>query len=100
VTVARVAVENIEPGMVLSRPVLNAGGMVMIGENTGLTAELIEKIRNMGVTTVSVKGLSQGSGSKEEALLRVEERFRNVGDESHMELLKTLIKEHLEKLYG
>ncbi len=46
---------GLEPGMVTARPILNGNGMVLLGENTQLTADLIDRIKNMDVDSVYIQ---------------------------------------------
>jgi hypothetical protein len=92
--------DKLEPGMRLAKPVLNKGGLVMLAEDTELTAALIEKIKDMDVGGVYVRGLSQPSIPKEEMLAQLDRRFRNVEAAPHMESLKSLMEAHIEGLYA
>jgi hypothetical protein len=91
---------DLEQGMILSRPVTNANGVVMLGEATELTAELIQKIRGMDIEHVYVKGASQTGVSLEDALTELDRRFKGVEEAPYMNIIKRAIKEHLECLYG
>jgi hypothetical protein len=92
--------DKLEPGMCLAKPVLNKGGLVMLAEDTELTAALIEKIKDMDVGGVYVRGLSQPSIPKEEMLAQLDKRFENVETAPYMANLKNLMREHLESLYA
>jgi hypothetical protein len=91
---------KLAPGMTLSRPVLNKNGLIVIKENTELTESLIGKIRDMGVDEVHIQGHSTSLPPREEALAALERRFKGVEGAPHMGLLKKLITEHIESLYG
>lgn len=86
--------------MKLARPVLNKNGLIVIKENTELTEGLIGKIRDMGVDEVQVLGPSRSLPPKEETLTALDRRFKKVEGAPHMGLLKKLIAEHIESLYG
>ncbi|MCX5813528.1 MAG: hypothetical protein NT178_13440 [Proteobacteria bacterium] len=85
--------------MKITRPVLNESGMVLLSEDTELTEATIEKLKNMDVDGVYVKGLSKPEKPKEEALLELYKRFEKVEHEPYMDMLKRVLKEHIEGLY-
>jgi hypothetical protein len=97
--VAKVPVSKLVPGMILSKPVINSNGMVMLGEDTELTRALIERIDDMGVGGVHIKGYSQPHEPKDELLRLLDERFSKVEKEPHMDRVKRLLREHIEGLY-
>ncbi|HOW55889.1 MAG TPA: hypothetical protein PLR60_14715 [Syntrophorhabdaceae bacterium] len=96
----KVAIDNLKPGMKTAKPVVNNNGMVLLGENTDLTAELIDRIRNMDVDGVYIQGTARPSKSKDEFLSEIEDRFRNVENDPRMEVIKRSIQIHIEGLYG
>ena len=96
---ARVPIDKLVPGMRLSRPVTNKNGMVMLGEGTELTQALIARIEVLDVGGVHIQGYSQPQEPKEELLRQLDERFKNVEKEPHMDRLKRLLREHIEGLY-
>lgn len=95
----KVPVENLEPGMRTAKPVVNASGMVLLGENTELTPELIDRIRNMAVEVIYIHGSSKPSVPLETYLATIDSRFRLVGHEPHMDVIKAAIHKHIEALY-
>ena len=97
---SKIMPDKLEPGMKLLRPVMNASGMVLLGEGTELTAKLVEKIRGIGVDSVFVQGVSQPSMPREEALKAIEERFGPVEGKPYMDIVKKIVIEHMEGLYG
>lgn len=96
---SRISEKNLTPGMKLTRPVLNKGGLVMIGENTELTEGLIEKIREMDVGSVYVHGTSRELPPRDELLAQLDKRFSKVEEMPYMGTLKKVISEHIESLY-
>jgi hypothetical protein len=54
IVVAKIALDKLEAGMKLAKPVQNASGMVLLGENTELTAELIDRIKSVGIDSVYI----------------------------------------------
>jgi hypothetical protein len=97
--VPTISARKLVPGMRLIRPVLNKNGLVMIGENTELTENLIRKILDMDVDMVQVDGVAKELPPKEEALALLRNRFRKVETQPYMDVLKRLITEHIEGLY-
>ena len=95
----KISAKNIIPGMKLERPVLNKNGLMMIGADTELTGILVEKIQKMDVQVIHVHGPCKALPPLDEELARLEGRFRNVETAPHMDVLKKLLREHIEGLY-
>jgi hypothetical protein len=96
---SRISPKDLEPGMKTARAVENKSGLVMIGENTELTASLIEKIRSMDIPSVYVHGAAKALQPKEEILSGIDSRFKNVEAEPYMGVIKKAVVEHIESLY-
>lgn len=96
---AKVAIDNLKPGMKTSKPVINNNGMVILGDNTELTAELIDRIRNMDVDGLFIHGDSKPSKPKEDLLEEIDGRFRYVDGDPLMEIIKRAMHAHVEDLY-
>lgn len=92
-------INDLEPGMKLTRQVLNENGMVLLSEDTELTEAIIEKLKDMNVEGVYVKGLSKPEKPKEEVLSELYKRFEKVEHEPYMDMLKKVLREHIEGLY-
>ena len=97
---SKIATDKLESGMKLAKPVVNSSGMVLIGENTELTDDLISRIKGMDVDGVYIHGMSKPSVTMEVMLAGLDERFRIAESEPHMDLLKKIFREHIEGLYG
>ncbi|MBA4390199.1 MAG: hypothetical protein C0399_04600 [Syntrophus sp. (in: bacteria)] len=97
---SKIAIDKLEPGMRLAKPVENASGMVLIGENTELTDDLISRIKGMDVDSVYIQGMSKPSVPIEVMLAALDERFKMAENEPHMDILKKIFREHIEGLYG
>ncbi|MCL5062878.1 MAG: hypothetical protein M0Z70_12220 [Nitrospiraceae bacterium] len=96
----KVSVNNLKPGMKLSKPVVNEAGMILLGEGTEITDSLIERLQNMNVSSVYVEeGASKPQKSKEDIMAEIDARFKKTENEPHMGMLKKLFKEHVEELY-
>jgi hypothetical protein len=94
----KIPVDKLEPGMKLTKPVTR-GNTVLLSEGTELTEYLVTKIRNMDIENVYIDGPSQHSVPKEEVLAQLDRRFKSVEDQPYMNLLKKLVREHIEVLY-
>ena len=96
----RVSPSGLEPGMITARSVVNANGMVLLGENTQLTAELIDRIKNMDVDAVYVQGTTRPSKPRDEFLVEIGNRFRLVRDDPNMDTIRKAVLRHIEGLYA
>ena len=96
----RMTPDNLQPGMILSKPVTNANGVVMLAEGTELTASLIDKIDGMDIDAVFVKGASQSGPTLEQMMEELDKRFEKVGKAPYMDIIKKAVRDHLEGLYG
>ena len=97
---ARVVPDDLQPGMILSKPVTNANGVVMLAEGTELTDSVIEKMRDMDIDYVYVKGGLEGDTTLEQMLADLDKRFLSVEEAPYMDVIKKAVREHLEALYG
>jgi len=95
----KIPVAKLEPGMKLAKPVLAKSGMVMLGEGTELSETWIERIQDMEITTVFVEGPPIQTIPKEEALTNLNARFAKVEGKPYMNLIKKIVREHIEGLY-
>ncbi|MEE9913226.1 MAG: hypothetical protein K4571_16065 [Deltaproteobacteria bacterium] len=95
----KISVDKLEPGMKLSRPIVGKTGMVMLGEGTELTEKWVERIRDMEITSIFVEGPPIQTISKEEALANLDARFALVEGKPFMNVIKKLVREHIEGLY-
>jgi hypothetical protein len=97
--VPKIAPGSLEPGMRTAKPVVNTSGMVLLGEDTVLTPELIDRIRNMEVDGVYVQGLSKPLVPLEAALADLDRRFRLADGDPRMEVIRKVVRRHIEGLY-
>ncbi|MHB8111330.1 MAG: hypothetical protein ACYDHW_15000 [Syntrophorhabdaceae bacterium] len=91
--------DRLLPGMITARSVVNANGMVLLGENTLLTAELIDRIRNMEVEGLFICGSSKPSIPRQTALDDLRRRFELSLDTPAMNIIKSAALKHMESLY-
>ncbi|HPK53269.1 MAG TPA: hypothetical protein PK114_02345 [Smithellaceae bacterium] len=95
----KIQASKLEPGMKLAKPVLAKSGMVMLGEGAELSETWIERIQDMDIAAVFIEGPPVQTISKEEALANLEARFAKVEGKPYMNLLKKIVREHIEGLY-
>jgi hypothetical protein len=96
---SKIALDKLESGMKLAKPIENSSGMVLLGENTELTVELIDKIKDTGIDSVYIQGMSKPSVPIEVMLSDLEGRFKAVENEPYMDVLKKVFIKHIESLY-
>ena len=95
----KIQVAKLEPGMKLAKPIVAKSGMIMLGEGTELSDTWIERIQDMDITTVFIEGPAIQAIPKEEALANLEARFAKAEGKPYMNLIKKIVKEHIEGLY-
>jgi hypothetical protein len=96
----RVVPDSLQAGMILSKPVVNANGVTLVMEGTELTDSMVEKIREMDVDYVYVKGAPLSGVSLEQMISDLDGRFEAVNGAPFMGLIKKALREHLESIYG
>lgn len=96
---SRVGVNDLVSGAVLLRPIMNKNGLILIGEGTELTDALIDKIREMGVDSVHVRGVKKVLPPQDEALADLDRRFSKAESEPYMSIIKNAISDHIISLY-
>ena len=94
------APDNLQTGMILSKPVTNANGVVLLMEGTELTEAMIEKIRDINAESVYVKGAPESGILLEEMILVLDRRFKAVEGAPFMGIIKNAMREHIENIYG
>jgi len=91
----KVPIDLVEPGMILAKPVANEKGMPLCAEGTELSANLIERLKRMNVTALTLKGHPVDLGTKdktsEEKIEDMKARFSNVSGDPIMDNLKEAI---------
>lgn len=77
----RISITSAQEGMVLARTVMNHQGMALCAEGTPLTADLIERLVQMEVTGVWIRGEEKISYQEYLDLKAgMEKRFSSAGD--------------------
>jgi len=90
---------QLEPGMILARPILMKNGMILFGKGTELTEDYIERIRDMTVSCIQIVGNAPSSESLEQLLEMLNARFHLVEQQPYMKLLKRLVEEGMIEQY-
>lgn len=94
------------PGMVLARDICRAdstGGPPICGQGVALTVSLIERLKRMGVQTITVEGhpvQMEGDKTAEELMNDLDRRFRKVAADPLNGKLKELYRAHIAKASG
>ena len=95
----RISTDQITPGMVLTKPVTGSNGMVLLAEGTELNEKWIDRLETMGVDGVWVGGSAEQLVPIAEALAALDERFATVLNKPYMDIIKNMVRIHIEKLY-
>lgn len=85
-------------GMVLAKDVETAEGRVLCGKGTVLSENLIERLKRMEISHITVEGHPvevEGEKSLEEELADLDERFSKVKNVAPLMYLKKRIREGL-----
>ncbi len=101
----KLKIENLAPGMVLSKPLLDPNGKTLLGAGATLTDKIVARVASMNVAMVFVEGdpqseeeihrpavgyLSQNK-TRQELLDQVDRKFRNALSDPLMVELKHCI---------
>lgn len=85
--------------MKLAKPIVNDSGMVLLPQGTVLTDSHIQRIENMSLSAVNIEGGDDQRKPKEEVLAEIDARFSQSQDQPLMQMLKRILKEHIEGVY-
>jgi len=83
-------------GMILARDILREDGIILCGKGTGLSEALIERLKRLGVQTITVEGhpiAEEGEKTLEGELADLEERFSPRAGDPLLMRLKEIIKD-------
>lgn len=100
ISMRKIPIDKIEPGMKLAKAVISQSGMVLLSEGTELTEKWIERIQDMNLNGVYIDAPAEQDLSKEEAIAQLESRFKLVAKEPRMANIKSILRKHIEGLYG
>lgn len=84
----KVPIELAKPGMVLAKTINNETGMALCGEGTELTDIIIERLKRMNVTHLTLKGHPVDLGetkTREQVIEELRARFVRVQHDSLMQ---------------
>lgn len=93
-------------GMVLARDILREGkpdGSPVCGKGLVLTDSLIERLRKMGIQSVTVEGQPvklEGGETLESALEALDNRFRMAGSDPLTMRLQEIYRKHIRISHG
>lgn len=98
----RVVPHELLPDMVLAKPVTNANGLPIVAAGTIVDAAMIERLRQMELTSVYVEGDALDFGGKTLAELEaeLEHRFRYVAQDPIQQLILRTLRTHLRATHG
>jgi len=92
----KVPIELVKPGMVLARPITNEAGMALCAEGTELSDTIIERLKRMNVSHVTLKGhpvdLGCETKTKEQKIEELKMRFSRVQDDPLMQKIQSAIE--------
>ncbi len=93
----RIPVSKAREGMVLAKPVARDNGVVLMGEGTELDERLIEKLVDLDIQKIAVKGKPLGTLGDdkplEQLLSELDERFSTNADDRMCMQIKDCIKQ-------
>lgn len=97
----KIPVSKAIKGMVLAKPVLRDTGVVLMGENTELNEMLIEKLQDLDIKNIVVKGRPLDTGGEEKTLdqlhAELDERFSMISSDKLAMQIKEVIKKDLTR---
>lgn len=94
----KIPISDARAGQRLTRPAATRAGMVMVQAGTELTPALIERLRNLGISSVFVAGEKGAAGDKplDVALRELDERFLGHEDDAWMMAVKAIVRRQLQ----
>ena len=91
----RISVDMATEDMVLAKAVQRENGAVLMGEGTELNSNLIERLKNLDIQTITVRGHPIDTGVEEkpieQLLSELEDRFAHVSSDNLCVKIKELI---------
>jgi hypothetical protein len=102
----RIPFSMAQPGMILAKDVVraeNPNGPPICGKGVELTDSLIERLRNMGIQSITVEGHPiwlEGDKTLDELLEDLDKRFRRVADDPLTGKLKEVYRNYLIRSQG
>jgi hypothetical protein len=98
----RVVLTELLPGMVLVKPVTNSAGLTIVAGGTVLDDVMIERFKQLELTSVYIEGEADSTGGKTLAELEIEldHRFRYVCQDPLQQNILAVLHEHLQRTHG
>ena len=94
------------PGMVLAQDIKSSkdpAAMTVCGKGVQLKESLIDRLREMGVQTLTVEGhpvKMEGEASLEDMLAALDRRFIRVSDDPLMIKVREMYRQHIKRSMG
>ncbi len=95
----KIPLSDLEPGMIIVKPITMKNGMVILGEGVELTKSWVERVQEMDIDGVYIDAPEGQKITKEDAIAQLDARFQPVVDRPYMIRLKAILREHIEGLY-
>jgi len=95
----RIPISKAAPGMVLAKPVTRENGVVLMGEGTELNSMLIEKLGDLDIKKIAVKGRPLETGDEktvEQLMGELDERFSSVAEDKLCNRIKEIIQKDIK----
>ena len=97
----KVAVPDIQDGMILARPVIGSDGKILLADGEELKSSIAPRLRNWGVFIVFIReeGEEQHpsySEDKQNRLIKLETSFGEVLDNPRMNTLYNAIRQYIQ----
>lgn len=101
----KIPIDKAVSGMVLGKPLSRKDGVVLMGEGTVLTEQLIDRLKDMDIAKVFVKGRPltvEGEESKtlEQRLHEVDNRFSLVEEDRLSCQIRDIIKADIKQRFS
>lgn len=102
----RILISLAKPGMVLAKDLVrpeNPAGPAICGKGMELTVSLIERLRNMGMQSLTVQGhpvWMEGDKTLNDLLLELDQRFSRVTQDPLTSSLKEIYRKYLISSMG
>jgi hypothetical protein len=102
----RIPISLAKQGMVLAKDLVrpeNPTGPAICGKGMELTVSLVERLRNMGIQSITVKGhpiWMEGDKTQEELLQELDHRFSRVSQDPLTRSLKDIYRKYLISSMG
>ena len=96
----KIPLEKAAEGMILAKPIVRGNGVVLIGEGTELNKQLLERLKCLDITKVTVKGRpldDEDEKSMELLIAELEERFTPVSSDKLCVQIMDIIKKDIKR---